>query len=56
VRAIAVCCSFAMTYAGSLRFGSSPDLEEIKQPRVKTSICGFIRLLSSGPSLRKPFC
>jgi hypothetical protein len=44
-----------MTYAGSLRFGSSPNVEEIKQTRVETSIRGFIRLLSSGPSLRKPF-
>jgi hypothetical protein len=43
-----------MTYASSLGSGSAPDAEEIKETRGETSMRGFIRLLSSGPSLRKP--
>ena len=44
-----------MTYASSLRSGSAPDVEEIKQTRSETSIRGFIRLPASGSSLGKPF-
>jgi len=32
-----------MTYGSSLRSGSAPDVEEIKQTMVETSIRGFIR-------------
>ena len=44
-----------MTYASSLRSGSAPDVEEIKQTSSETSIRGFIRLPASGSSLGKPF-
>jgi hypothetical protein len=44
-RGIARRCSLAMPYAISLRSGSMPDAEEIKEMTGEKSIRGFIRLL-----------